>query len=348
VRNIAVIHINNNYVKNGEIDYLEFTSITDITDEVRANLGMIKGRIDDALKVMTDTKPPDFSPRYCKMYSTNEWLAIYRGLETIEDYSIYDLAQATKVIGPLEDLGIKRIADIPSEFPLSSKQNLQYLATKKDRAVIDNEKIKGFLGTFEYPLYFLDYETAAGAMPPFDGSKPWQQVPFQYSLHVIGSPGGEVIHKEYLHRDKNNPVPNLVNKLTEHIGKTGSVISWNKRFEIGCNNTMGSMYPEFKEFLDDINTRMVDLADPFFKSWFVDKDFLGSASLKYVLPVMVPELSYDDLAIQEGGSAQRLWMDAIIRGKEDIDKEELFDSLVKYCHLDTLAMVEIYKVLDEL
>ena len=356
VRNISVIHINNNYVKDVEIDYLNFTDVTDITDEVRSNLDLTRSRIDDALKVMVNPKRPDISPRHCRMYSLNEWLNIYRGLETIDDYSIYDLATPSKVIGSLEDLEIKKIADIPVGFSLSSKQNLQYVATKQDKRIIDNDKVREFLGTFKYPLYFLDYETAGGTMPPFDGSKPYQQVPFQYSLHVIETPETEVIHKEYLHRSKNNPVKELVSKLRGDIGTSGTIISWNKQFEKNCNNTMKEMYKRFKEadvkevgeFLDDINARMIDLMEPFSKGWFVDKDFLGSASLKYVLPVVVPELSYDDLAIQEGGSAQRLWMDAVLNDKQDIDKDELFNNLIEYCRLDTLSMVEIWKVISNL
>ena len=348
VRKISVIHINNNYRREQEIDYLRFTDVTDITDEVRANIDLTKSRIDDAIKVMTAPERPDISPRHCRMYSLKEWLPIYKALKPVENYNIYDLASPSKVIGPLEDMGIKRIAEIPGDFPLSPKQNGQYVATKENRRLIEVDKIKEFLGSFEYPLYFLDYETAGGSVPPFNGSKPYQQIPFQYSLHIIEQADGEVLHREYLHRKADNPTKELAKRLRKDLGDRGSVISWNKSFEINCNKTMATMNPELKEFLDDVNARMVDLMDPFSKGWYVDKDFMGSASLKKVLPVVVPDLSYSNLAIQEGGLAQRLWMNAVLKDRQDMDKDELFDALVKYCHLDTLAMVEIWKVLDEL
>ena len=112
------------------------------------------------------------------------------------------------------------------------------------------------------------------------------------------------------------------------------------------NEEMAQMFPEFNGFLEDVNNRVVDLMEPFASGLFVDKDFLGSASIKNVLPVVVPELSYKELGIQEGSSAQRLWMDAVIRDKEGVNKEELFNDLIEYCKMDTLAMVEIWKVLE--
>ncbi|KKK53797.1 hypothetical protein LCGC14_3091160, partial [marine sediment metagenome] len=168
---------------------------------------------------------------------------------------------------------------------------------------------------------------------------------FQYSLHSIEKPGGEFKHVEYLHRDGSNPVPNLLNRLKKDIGPIGSVIVWYKSFEMGRNIEMAEMLPEFAEFLEGVNSRVVDLIEPFANGWFVDKDFFGSASIKSVLPVLVPKLSYKELGVQEGASAQRLWMDAVLRDKSGIDKEKLFSDLVEYCKMDTLAMVEIWKVL---
>ena len=128
----------------------------------------------------------------------------------------------------------------------------------------------------------------------------------------------------------------------------GSVIVWYKSFEMKRNEEMAEMFPEYAEFLEGVNDRVVDLMEPFSKASFVDKDFSGSASIKSVLPVLVPKLSYKELGIQEGASAQRLWTEAVIKGNSDIDKEKLFSDLVKYCTLDTLAMVKIWSVLKNL
>ena len=111
---------------------------------------------------------------------------------------------------------------------------------------------------------------------------------------------------------------------------------------------MAQMFPEFCKFLEGVNSRTVDLMKPFASGWFADKDFFGRASIKYVLPVVAPSLSYKELDIQEGSSAQRLWMDTVIREKDNCDKEKLFSDLVKYCEMDTLGMVEIWKALESL
>ncbi len=348
VRTIAVIHVNNQYVRDGAIDPIKLSSVTDITDEVRAKIEETKSNIQRALEIIDLPELPDPSPRYAQLGSLNDWMEIYKLLgNTIDKYSIYNLiAPGVKRIGQLEDLGITFIKDIPDAFNLTPKQQVQVMATKGDERIINEGKIKDFLNTVTYPLYFLDYETAMSFTPLYDGSRPYQQIPFQYSLHVIEKPGGELTHTEYLHRDKSNPVPSLLHKLKQDLGDVGSVIVWYKSFEMGRNSEMAQMFPEFAEFLEGVNSRVIDLMESFANGWFVDKDFLGSASIKSVLPVLVPKLSYKELGVQEGASAQRLWMDAVLRDKSGIDKEKLFSDLVEYCKMDTLAMVEIWKVLE--
>ena len=347
VRNIAVIHVNNQYVRDGAIDPIKLSSVTDITDEVRAKIEETKSNIQRALEIINLSELPDTSPRYAKLGSLNDWMEIYKLLgNTVDKYSIYNLiAPGVKRIGQLEDLGIAFIKDIPDAFNLTPKQQAQVIATKRGEQIINKENIGVFLENLKYPLYFLDYETAMSFAPLYDGNKPYQQIPFQYSLHSIEKPGGELKHAEYLHRDSSNPVPNLLHKLKQDLGDVGNVIVWYKSFEMGRNNEMAQMFPEFAEFLEGVNSRVVDLYEPFANGWFVDKDFLGSASIKSVLPVLVPKLSYKELSVQEGTTAQRLWMDAVLREKSGVDKEKLFSDLIEYCKMDTLAMVEIWKVL---
>ena len=182
----------------------------------------------------------------------------------------------------------------------------------------------------------------------YDGTRPYQQVPFQYSLYTVETLDAEPKHSEYLHKDADNPAHSLLGKLKQDMGPRGSVLVWYKTFEMGRNKEMAEMLPEFAGFLDDVNSRVADLMEPFSNGWFVDKDFYGSSSIKYVMPVLVPALSYKELGIQEGASAQRLWMDAAIRNKEGIDKEKLFNDLIEYCKMDTLAMVEIWRALKDL
>lgn len=350
IHKIAVIHVNNEYVRDGEVDFTKLSTVTDITNEVREIIEETKSNIQLALEVIKLPKLPDPSPRYAKLGSFGEWLEIYKALgNEIDPYSIYNLiSPSVKLIGDLEDSGISLIKDIPEDFKLTPKQLAQIIATKNNKRVINKEKIKDFIKTLTYPLYFLDYETAMSIIPLYDGTKPYQQIPFQYSLYTIEKKGDEPKHSEYLHRNNNHPVPGLLNKLSEDIDSTGTILVWYKSFETGRNKEMAQMFPKFSKFLEDINNRVIDLMEPFASRLFVDKDFFGSASIKNVLSVIVPNLSYKKLGIQEGASAQRLWIDAIFRGKSDINKDKLFYDLIEYCKMDTLAMVEIWKVLTDL
>jgi len=149
-------------------------------------------------------------------------------------------------------------------------------------------------------------------VPYFDGLRPYQQLPFQYSLHILDAPDAEVRHVEYLHRSNSNPAQPLTEALMSHIGDTGTVVTWNMSFEKTCNTLLGELVPEHADFYTDLNDRIVDLMTPFSKSWYVDSGFKGSASIKKVLPVLVPELSHKILEISDGSTAQRLWMKTIL------------------------------------
>lgn len=346
INKTLVIHVNTEYKRDGEIKCEEIAKVADVTTEVRAKMTDTKKFIEGALTVAKSPTPPDFSPRFSNTFF-RDWLEIYRfANQDLDKFSIYYLSGLTpKLIQELEDRGIKLISEIPDDLELTPKQRAQVNAVKQDKQFIDKAQIKKFLDEIKYPLYFLDYETASGVIPDFDGTSPYQQVPFQYSLHIIEKPGGELKHKEYLHRDITHPCMDLLKNLKKDLGKEGTVLVWYEPFEKGRNTEMGEMFPEYKEFLEDINNRVIDLMTPFKNDWFVDKGFFGSASIKNVLPVLAEDLSYKTLGIQEGGSAQRYWMETILRNKKNYDKDKVIADLIEYCKMDTLAMVRLYEVL---
>ncbi|HUQ85085.1 MAG TPA: DUF2779 domain-containing protein [Candidatus Limnocylindrales bacterium] len=349
VRNISVIHVNNEYIKRGDIVPGEFTTIVDITENVKAKRKFTEDNIKAALKVANSEVMPDISPSLAAYGSLKEWLGIYRGLVSVEPESIYDLCVLnTKLLSKFDELKVKKLNEIPSDFPLSGKQKQQVESVKQNRVLIEKEKIRDFLSSLIYPLYFLDYETLGGIVPYFDDLRAYQQLPFQYSLDVLETPDSEIRHFEYLHSDNSNPAEEISKNLKSQIGTTGSILAWSAGFEKSCNTLLGTILTEYKEFYEEVNNRIVDLMIPFSSSWYVDKGFGGSASIKAVLPVLAPELSYKTLGIQEGASAQRLWMEAILYGERNAEKEQILDDLIKYCGLDTLAMVEIYKHLVKL
>ena len=348
VENIFVINADGSYIRKGEIVVEDLCTTTEVTEEVRDLIeftrehialmrACIKSKNMPELLVPTDEDGADV---------LNSWLELHAIFNAIEPGSIFDLCWPKNRVAQLHALGIKNLIDIDDEFALSPKQKAQVAAAKSGEQFIDRSLISEFLDEFQFPIYFLDYETLMDVIPPFDGTSPYQQIPFQYSLHILDSPDSELRHEMYLHRDNTDPVLALAKHLSNAIGETGSVITWNANFEKGCNSRMAKMHPEFADFFGSVNERVIDLAIPFQQNWFVDHRFLGSYSIKKVLPVLVPELSYKDLGINEGLAAQRKWMQAVLEEKfDESERLQILNDLEKYCELDTLAMVEIYRFL---
>ena len=354
IRNIAIIHVNKEYVRNGGIEPKKLTAKTDVTAAVRALIDTTKKQIDKAFAVLSQKTMPDLSPRYVNQIGVSstrwfeEWLEIYKSLnQNLDLYNICFLSYPNaQQIGQLEDNGINKIGDMPKKLALRPKQLAQIQTTRDNKKIIDKEKIRKFLDTLKYPLYFFDYETFSSVIPKFDGCQPYKDYPFQYSLHILDSPEAKLKHEEYLHQENSNPMPQLIEKLKADIDSRGTILTWNMSYEKGCNDRMAGFYSKHKEFLESLNKRINDLMIPFSEMWFVDKNFFGSASVKKVMPVLVPELSYKKLNVSDGLSARRVWTQTILEGKNQDQREKILLDLSKYCTLDTYAMVRILEKLQ--
>lgn len=349
VRDVYVMHVDSSYVRDGEVDGKQIVATTDVTENVKKELHRTARNIKDAIEVMENSEMPDPSPARCKLNSLEEWLEVYKNIIPVPEGSVYELCRLnTDTLRLIEEQGITKIADIPVELVEAKQQRWQIEALKKGEPIYDEPALRKFLAGLEYPLYFFDYETLGSVVPYFDGTRPYQQLPFQYSLHVLESPTAELKHMGYLHSDNTNPAKPLSETLKSQIGGKGTVLTWNMSFEKGCNTLLGNILPEYEKFYEDLNGRINDLMLPFKNGLYVDARFGGSASIKNVLPVLVPKLSYKELGIQEGGSAQRSWMDAVLYGTRAGEKDQILKDLEEYCKLDTLAMVEIFRFLTNL
>jgi len=328
---------------------------TDVTNDVKELLKVTSQKIKEAFVILESTTIPDISPRYANQLVVKgvtwfkEWMSVFCHLNPdLDKYSIYNMIYLNQnQVALLEDRGITSIKDMPEELA-QEKQLLQIDLIKSGERIILKDKIKKFLDSFQYPIYFLDYETLSSVIPFFDGMSPYKDYPFQYSLHVLDKLDSEVRHTEYLHLENSDPMPSLLKKLRKDIGDTGTIITWNMGYEKSCNEQMANMYPQYKEFLNQLNDRIVDLMTPFFEKWFVDKDFFGSSSLKVVLPVVIPELGYKGMDVSDGLEARRMWTQTVLEDKNQNNKDEIINDLLKYCELDTFAMVKIFELLRNL
>ena len=345
---VGVIHLNKEYVRRGELEPDKLLLQTDITEKVEKILPTIRQQAYDALELLKQTDEPNGCS--CRLKARSGHCPTFHYLNPdIPEYSVFNISRiGNKNLALLIDGEIYHIHEVPDDIKLSIIQRNQVEVAKSEKPMINKEAIGELLSELEYPLYFLDYETVSTALPMFDGCIPFQQIPFQYSLHILKDPDGELEHFEYLCENcEQAPMSELLTNLSKQIGDVGNVIVWNKSFEVGRNNEMAKTHPEYADFLSSVNGRVFDLMDVFSKQHFVHHKFNGSNSIKAVLPVLVPEFSYKELGIQNGATASIRWYDAVVGNVPEDQAKKIYQDLLKYCCLDTLAMVKIYEYLGQ-
>lgn len=343
-----VMHANPDYERAGDIDPNLLIKITDATDQVESILTRTKENAASAVRMMNLDSIPDVDPLLAAPSAFSDWLEIRKILEPkLPDNSIYYLPKiGHKVAKNLIAQNTETIEKIQDPTLLTHGTAKYWKAHTFGKQHIDVIELSEFLRSIQYPVYYLDYETAANAVPIWDKTSPHQQVPFQYSLHIKRSPSAGVEHFEYLHQDADCPIDSLLENLSKQINSQGTVLVWNQSFEKKRNEEMARYSPMHANFLTSVNDRVIDLMDPFREDVIVDPAFLGSNSIKDVLPVLIPELSYKDLEIKHGGSAASEWQRVTLN--DAVDKARVYTDLKKYCERDTEAMVLIHRELARL
>jgi hypothetical protein len=198
--------------------------------------------------------------------------------------------------------GYLSMYDIPQDR-LKPNHIVQIESNRSKLVKTDQKAVKDFLKTLKYPLSFLDFETFMTAIPPYDGIRPYQQIPFQYSLHILEKPDGKLQHYEFLAMPHKDPREDLVNNLVNQMPKDGSVLVYNQSFEIGILQNLADLFPQHKKKIKIIISNVVDLMIPFQNRDVYHWQMNGSYSIKSVLPAMVPELTYEHLDVSNGGLA---------------------------------------------
>lgn len=344
---IKIIYLNKEYLRQTQVDPKKLLLEADVTPDTDELVETVRAQTKDALEWLERTEEPKTCS--CRLNSRSKHCPTFQYLNPdVPEYSVFNISRiGGKKLAMLVDGDIMNVHDVPEDIKLTVIQQNQVNAAKTKQPKIDKEAIAGLLSELEFPLYFLDYETVSTALPVFNGCRPYQQIPFQYSLHILREPDGKLEHYEYLAKDDEKlPAHDLLKALSEQFGDTGSVLTWNKSFEAGRNREMATQYPEYEQLMEGINNRLFDLQDIFSKQHYVHHDFRGKTSIKYVLPVLIDGLSYDGLDIRNGQAAALRWYEAVTDDKTDQDRT--FKSLLKYCGLDTLAMVEIYRALAKI
>ena len=307
----SVIHFDKDYVRIGEIEVGKLFKPTSVLEEVLLQQDFIGKHIADLKKLVNLKSIPniEMGPHCNKPYACN--------------FSNYCSA-----------LNIN-----PEEIPVESAALDQTILLNKDAW-------ESYTAEFNYPLFFFDFETNMYGVPEFNFSRPYQQIPFQYSLHVLFELNQTPLHKSFLGDGILDPRPELIEQMIKDLGSSGSIVTWNMSFEKTIIAKLAIDFPDYHEELMAIHARIVDLMIPFRpgKAIVYSEAFEGSYSIKNILPVLVPELSYQNLTIQEGGTAS--FMYGQMRQLEPSAQEQLRQDLLSYCHLDTLAMLKIWEAVN--
>jgi len=333
------MHVNNQYIKNGEIEPRELFIISDISEEVNEKINGIEDRIFDMFKIIKSRKKPGTClGTYCQNPYTCSMMQ--ECWQNLPDENVFDLYSGGKRSFELYDRGILELKDIPKDFKLNEKQKIQVECAECGKPKVISEKIKEFLNTLKYPIYCLDFETMGNALPRFDGTRPYQQIPFQFSLHIQDKPGAKPRHVSFLADGTDDPRPKLLQELKDSLGEKGSIVVYNQGFEERIILACMEAFPEFKNWGEKIIKRMIDLLHPFRQFHFYHPMQKGSASLKAVLPA-ITDLKYKGLDIADGQTASREYERVTFGQVSEKEKEKVRKQLEEYCGLDTLAEVRI-------
>lgn len=344
LQSIAVAHIDTSWTYPGGEDYRGLLVERDVTAKAKAASVQVGGWIEEAQAVLKARRFPDVKRgRHCNDPFECGFADFCRSLEPDPPYPVGWLprvtSQALKTL--IEDQGVRDIRDAPDHL-LNPVQQRVKVHTLEDRIYFDAEAARLDLSPHGLPAYFLDFETIQFAVPIWPGTRPFQQIPFQFSLHRLDAEGVWT-HDGFLDLTGDNPSEALARSLIYLCGEVGVIFAYNAGFERRVILDLADQFPDMAEALRAIAGRLVDLL-PIARERFYHPSQKGSWSIKAVLPAIAPDLRYQDLqGVQHGGMAQEAYLEAIRLNTASARREELKGQLERYCELDTWAMVRLWQ-----
>ena len=338
IRKCFILHINNEFVRKGEIDPKQLFVMEDISKEVNKASVDIQERIEEMLKIIASPTMPKVkishachNPYTCRVEEC--W-------EHLPEHNVFHLYRVGKKAFDLVENGVMDLEEVPEDFKATDIQMIQVKCSKTKCPHINKAEIKKFLGLLDEPVHYLDFETFATAIPLFDGTKPYQAIPFQFSLHVGKK------HHSFLASSKDDPRKDFLDALKKAIGSTGSIVVYNQAFEQGRLKELALAFPASKEWIDSLILRMIDLLIPFRCFHYYHPSQKGSASIKEVLPALTGKSYNGDIA--DGGTASLSFLTMVQEDTSKAAKLKIKKDLEDYCGLDTEGMRWIVERLGEM
>lgn len=343
-----IMHINSQYIRNGDIDPFSLFVMKDVTEQVLMNQDLVKSRLDEFQEMLLHKDEPAIKiGKHCNIPFACDYLQ--HCWSNVPENSVFSLVNPRGKDWSLYGRGILELKDIPEDENLNFRQKLQVNGLRNNDGYFNKERVKEFMSKMVFPLYFFDFETIFPAVPPINGARPFQQTPFQYSLHIWNSLESPIHHKAFLadpghfqSHTKDDPRELMLRQLFDDIGKEGTVIAYNSTFEIGVLKSLIPLYPNYKNKIEELCSRFVDLLIPFRNGWYYLPSMGKSASIKSVLPSLDSSFSYKDLVVSNGGDASDVFL-SMINNEFTGNIHEMRGHLLDYCKRDTYGMVIIFK-----
>lgn len=342
LRQCFLMHLNNQYVRRGEIELNELFIKDEITAGVDNLLPKMEEEIIKTISMIAGPEPDIQIGKQCRDCTLKDFC-----WQFLPEDHVFILKGKGEVAIDLMERGILKLKDIPEDYELSARHAIQVQSHKSQRAFIDKDSLRIFVSNLEYPLYFLDFETIGPAIPVYDLTRPYQDIPFQFSLHVVEKEGARPVHYSYLAPGDIDPRPEVMKRLVKLLGSSGSIIAYSADYEKKCIKAMVDIFPEHAGWFEETVNRFIDLLIPFRKFFYYHPAQEGSASMKEVLPALTG-ISYDGMEIGNGGAARFEYMRVTFeKGVSEEDRRRVRAALEKYCELDTRGMMEILQALKQ-
>lgn len=343
-----LVCINSDYVRGEELDITQLFKIVDMADWVELETPLIPSRLKLAEKTLASKEEPtcDIGEHCTNPYDCAYWAYCSRHVPKPSVFDLYRMSGKKKF--EYYHKGIVSFSDMLAAPKLNDKQlrQIQFELSNCGNH-IDKGGIQNFLNTLSYPIYFLDFETMQQVIPQYPGTKPYQQIPFQYSLHYIEEPGGELKHREFLAVSGTDPRRAIAESLCKDIPMHTCVTAYNRGFECGRLNELALQFPDLAEHLLNIRSNIQDLLTPFQSGYYYNRAMGGSFSIKSVLPALFPDdpaLDYHNLeGVHNGAEAMTIFPK--IKDMPSEEQEIARKNLLAYCKLDTYAMVKVWEAL---
>ncbi len=347
IRKCFLMHLSNEYMRKGEIEIEKLFEKEDITSEVDNILEETKNWIDNMFTIISLKEEPKAGVFLPKVIKEGVHNCCNDGCLDLPKNHVFCLYRGKKLASELYEKDIKQLKNIPEDYKLTDKQKIQRECEIEGKTHIDKDKLREFLETLQHPIYYLDFETFSTAIPKFDGLKSYSQVPFQFSLHIVRKEGEKPEHFEYLYIGNSDPRKEFLLELQKVLGDEGSIVVYNKSFEIGRLKELAEYFPKKKKWVNSVLKRIIDLLIPFREFSYYNPEQQGSASIKAVFPAVTGK-SYEGMEIREGLTASIEFFRATYEECEENEKQKIRENLLKYCELDTLAQVMIVEKLREI